>query len=177
MIGIDEEAPAVTLATSDGQYYDLASPGQHLVLFFFEEAMSARSISMASDFNDQLFGFKQLGVQVIGIGVDRAALVATFASGYDLHYPLVSDADRKVLSRLRPGRHQEGTAAGGDLHDRPDGARQTDLQRGAAVRPREGRAGRGGAALGRLLRGERAGRRRRLPASPDDERGRDAQSG
>jgi peroxiredoxin Q/BCP len=96
VIGIDEEAPAVTLVTSDGQYFDLAAPGQHLVLFFFEEAMSARSISMASDFNDQLYGFKQLGVQVIGIGVDRAALVATFASGYDLHYPLVSDSERKV---------------------------------------------------------------------------------
>jgi peroxiredoxin Q/BCP len=96
VIGIDEESPAVALVTSDGQYFDLGSPGQHLVLFFFEEAMSARSVSMASDFNDQLYGFKQLGVQVIGVGVDRAALVATFASGYDIHYPLVSDAERKV---------------------------------------------------------------------------------
>lgn len=96
MIGIDEEAPAVVLATSDGQIIDLGAPGQHLVVFFYEEAMSARSISMASDFNDQLYGFKQLGVLLVGIGVDRAAITATFASSYDLHYPLVSDTERKA---------------------------------------------------------------------------------
>ncbi len=30
------------------------------------------------------------------MGIDRAAAVASFASGYGLRYPLVSDADRTV---------------------------------------------------------------------------------
>jgi peroxiredoxin Q/BCP len=96
MIGIDEDAPSVVLVSQDGQLFDLGAPGQHLVVFFFEEAMSARSVSMAGDFNDQLFGFRQMGVQVVGVGIDRPALTAAFASSYDLRFPLVSDADRTV---------------------------------------------------------------------------------
>jgi peroxiredoxin Q/BCP len=96
MVGIDEDAPSVVLVTSDGQLFDLGAPGQHLVIFFFEEAMSARSVSMAGDFNDWLSGFSQLGVQVIGVGIDRAATIASFAAGYGLRYPLVSDVERKA---------------------------------------------------------------------------------
>lgn len=96
MVGIDEDAPGVILVASDGLLFDLGAPGQHLVIFFFEEAMSARSVNMVGDFNDWLSGFSQLGVQVIGVGIDRAATMVSFASGYDLRFPLVSDADRSV---------------------------------------------------------------------------------
>jgi peroxiredoxin Q/BCP len=96
MVGIDEDAPAAVLLTNDGQVFDVGAPGQHLVIFFFEDAMSARSVNMAGDFNDWLSGFSQLGVQVIGVGIDRPAAIASFASGYGLRYPLVSDADRTV---------------------------------------------------------------------------------
>jgi peroxiredoxin Q/BCP len=96
MVGIDEVAPGIILVTGDGQLFDLGAPGQHLVIFFFEEAMSARSVHMVGDFNDWLSGFSQLGVQVVGVGIDRADMIASFASGYDLRYPLVSDADRAV---------------------------------------------------------------------------------
>ena len=94
MIGIDEEAPSVVMVTHDGQVFDLGAPGQHLVVFFFEDATSLRSANTAGDFNDWLSGFRQLGAQVIGVGIDRPAVIGTFASGYDLRYPLVSDVDR-----------------------------------------------------------------------------------
>lgn len=96
MVGTDEDAPAVTLVTTDGQLLDLAAPGRHTVVFFFEDVTSARSASMAGDFNDHLTGFSQLGAQVVGVGIDRPWLVAAMASGHDLRYPLVSDADRSV---------------------------------------------------------------------------------
>jgi peroxiredoxin len=96
MLGIDEMAPSVVLVTHDGHLFDLGLPGQHLVVFFFEDATSVRSANTAGDFNDNLLGFRQLGVQVIGVGIDRAALVESFASGLDLRYPLVSDAERNV---------------------------------------------------------------------------------
>jgi thioredoxin-dependent peroxiredoxin len=96
MVGIDEDAPSVILVTHDGQVFDLGAPGQHLVVFFFEEVLSVRSVNMTGDFNDWLSGFSQLGVQVIGVGIDRAAAIASFASGYGLRYPLVSDTERTV---------------------------------------------------------------------------------
>jgi len=96
MLGIDEHAPAVVLFAQDGEVFDVGAPGQHLVVFFIEDATGARSVSMAGDFNDQLFGFKQMGVQVIGVSIDRPAVIVAFAASYDLRYPLVSDADRTV---------------------------------------------------------------------------------
>ena len=96
MVGIDEEAPSVVLVTHDGQVFDLGAPGQHLVVFFMEDAASVRSANTAGDFNDWLSGFRQLGVQVVGVGIDRAPMISTFASSYDLRYPLVSDVDRTV---------------------------------------------------------------------------------
>jgi peroxiredoxin Q/BCP len=96
MIGIDEEAPSVILVSHDGQVFDLGAPGQHLVVFFFEDSSSLRSANTAGDFNDWLSGFRQLGVQVIGVGIDREAMIATFASAYDLRYALVSDSDRSA---------------------------------------------------------------------------------
>jgi peroxiredoxin Q/BCP len=96
MVGTDEDAPSVVLLTTDGELFDLGAPGQHMVVFFFEDATSVRSTNIAGDFNDHLTGFKQLGIQVVGVGVERAGLIAGMASGHDLRYPLVSDADRSV---------------------------------------------------------------------------------
>lgn len=96
MVGTDEDAPSVTLLTTDGQLFDLGAPGQHMVVFFLEDATSVRGASMAADFNDHLSGFRQLGVQVVGVGIERAGLIDSLASGHDLHYPLVSDAERRV---------------------------------------------------------------------------------
>jgi thioredoxin-dependent peroxiredoxin len=96
MLGTDEEAPAVVIVTNDGQIYDLGAPSHRLVIFFYEEAMSARSVGMVGDFNDQLFGFSQLGVQIIGVGIDRPTQTEGFATSYDVRFPLVSDPDRRV---------------------------------------------------------------------------------
>jgi thioredoxin-dependent peroxiredoxin len=96
VVGIDEDAPGIVLVTNDGQVFDLGAPSQRLVIFFYEEAMSARSVGMAGDFNDQLYGFRELGVHVIGVGIDRPAQTDGFATSYDLHFPLVSDPDRRA---------------------------------------------------------------------------------
>ncbi len=96
MVGIDEDAPSVVLVAHDGQVFDLGAPGQHLVVFFIEDASGARSIGQAVDFNDHLAGFRQLGVQAVGVGIDRPGLIAGLASAHDLGCPLVSDAERTV---------------------------------------------------------------------------------
>lgn len=114
MVSLDEDAPSVVLVTNDGQVFDLGAPGQHLIVFFFEDATSTRSISMAGDFNDHLMGFSQLGAQVVGVGIDRPGLIGVMASGYDLRFPLVSDAERTIclafgLVSSRRGRPRPAT--------------------------------------------------------------------
>lgn len=96
MIGPDEDAPPVVLTTHDGTSIDVGAPGQRLVLFFFDEIAGARGSGLAGDFNDQLYEFRQLGVQLVGVSVDPPAATASFAAAYDLRFPLVSDPDRRV---------------------------------------------------------------------------------
>jgi thioredoxin-dependent peroxiredoxin len=96
MVGVDEEAPGLLLVATDGQTMDLGAPSERLVLFFCEDVTTGRAASTAGDFNDQLTEFRQLGVRVIGVGVEPEKIVASFATAHDLRYPLVSDADRRV---------------------------------------------------------------------------------
>jgi len=114
MVGADEYAPPVVLVANDGQLFDLAAPGRHLVIFFFDDATSVRSANMAGDFNDLLTSFSQFGAQVIGVGIDRPALIDGMAAGHDLRFPLVSDPERAVclafgLVGTRRGRPRAAT--------------------------------------------------------------------
>jgi len=114
MIGSDEDAPSLVLLSTDGRLFDLGAPGRHLVVFFFEDAASPRSVDLIGDFNDHLGGFQRLGAEVVGVGVDRAALVSALATGHDVRYPLVSDADRSAclafgLVGTRRGRPRAAT--------------------------------------------------------------------
>ncbi len=96
MVGVDEDAPGLLLVASDGETIDLGAPSDRLVLFFCEDVTTGRAISTAGDFNDQLSEFRQMGVRVIGVAIEPEKIVASFSSGYDLRFPFVSDADRRV---------------------------------------------------------------------------------
>lgn len=114
MIGIDEDAPPIVLVTHDGLSIDVGAPGQRLVPFFFDDVAGAHGSGMAGDFNDQLYEFRQVGVQLVGVSVEREATIASFASAYDVRFPLVSDADRQAclafgLVGTRRGRPRPAT--------------------------------------------------------------------
>jgi peroxiredoxin Q/BCP len=95
-IGEGDKAPSITVAASDGNSTDLASPGRPLVLYFYPKDDTSGCTREAQDFTALAPEFAKLGVKVIGVSRDPMKKHEKFIGKYDLAVPLVSDEDGRI---------------------------------------------------------------------------------
>jgi thioredoxin-dependent peroxiredoxin len=94
-----DEAPDFTLPDADGNKVSLSSyRGQRVIIYFYPAAMTPGCTKQACDFRDSLSSLAAAGLAVIGISPDGPAKLARFRDKEGLNFPLLSDADRSVLS-------------------------------------------------------------------------------
>jgi thioredoxin-dependent peroxiredoxin len=94
-----DEAPDFTLPDADGSKVSLSSfRGQRVIIYFYPAAMTPGCTTQACDFRDSLASLAAAGLAVIGISPDSPAKLAKFREKEALNFPLLSDADRSVLS-------------------------------------------------------------------------------
>jgi thioredoxin-dependent peroxiredoxin len=94
-----DEAPDFTLPDADGNKVSLSSfRGQRVIVYFYPAAMTPGCTKQACDFRDSLSSLAAAGLAVIGISPDGPAKLAKFRDRDGLTFPLLSDADRSVLS-------------------------------------------------------------------------------
>jgi thioredoxin-dependent peroxiredoxin len=94
-----DEAPDFTLPDADGNKVSLSSfRGQRVIIYFYPAAMTPGCTKQACDFRDSLASLAAAGLAVIGISPDSPAKLAKFREQEALNFPLLSDADRSVLS-------------------------------------------------------------------------------
>jgi peroxiredoxin Q/BCP len=94
-----DEAPDFTLPDADGNKVSLSSfRGQRVIIYFYPAAMTPGCTKQACDFRDSLASLAAAGLAVIGISPDSPAKLAKFREKEALNFPLLSDADRSVLS-------------------------------------------------------------------------------
>jgi thioredoxin-dependent peroxiredoxin len=94
-----DEAPGFTLPDADGNKVSLSSfRGQRVIIYFYPAAMTPGCTKQACDFRDSLASLAAAGLAVIGISPDSPAKLAKFRDRDGLNFPLLSDADRSVLS-------------------------------------------------------------------------------
>jgi peroxiredoxin Q/BCP len=92
-------APDFSLPTDTGQPLSLKElRGQKVVLYAYPAAMTPGCTKQACDFRDSLASLQSAGYRVVGISPDPPARLATFREREGLTFPLVSDADKSVLS-------------------------------------------------------------------------------
>jgi len=92
-------APEFTLPTADGSTLSLADlRGRKVVLYAYPAAMTPGCTTQACDFRDSLSSLNKAGVDVVGISPDTPDKLARFVEHEGLNFPLVSDADRSVLT-------------------------------------------------------------------------------
>jgi peroxiredoxin Q/BCP len=93
-------APSFTLADDTGAKVRLSDfKGKTVVLYAYPAAMTPGCTTQACDFRDSLSALQAAGIEVIGISPDSPEKLATFREKDGLNFTLVSDPDKKVLTK------------------------------------------------------------------------------
>src|SRR6059058_964587 len=94
-----DAAPDFSLPTDTGAQLSLKDyRGRRVVLYAYPAAMTPGCTKQACDFRDSLDSLTAAGLAVLGISPDQPAKLAKFRQQEGLTFPLLSDADRTVLS-------------------------------------------------------------------------------
>jgi thioredoxin-dependent peroxiredoxin len=94
-----DPAPEFSLPTDTGETLSLKQlRGRKVVLYAYPAAMTPGCTKQACDFRDSLASLTAAGYAVVGISPDPPAKLAKFRERDALTFPLVSDADRSVLT-------------------------------------------------------------------------------
>jgi thioredoxin-dependent peroxiredoxin len=94
-----DAAPDFSLPTDTGDTLSLKElRGRRVVLYAYPAAMTPGCTTQACDFRDNIASLRGAGYEVIGISPDKPEKLAKFRDRDSLTFPLVSDADKSVLT-------------------------------------------------------------------------------
>ncbi len=94
-----DTAPDFTLPDDRGGQVSLSDlRGRKVIVYFYPAAMTPGCTTQACDFRDSLASLQAAGYQVVGISPDQPAKLAEFRERDAITFPLVSDADKAVLT-------------------------------------------------------------------------------
>ena len=97
---VGDKAPSFSLEDADGNTVSLDDyRGRKLIVYFYPAASTPGCTKQACDFRDNLRGLNKAGLDVVGISPDTPAKLAKFRDAEKLTFPLLSDPNRKVLSK------------------------------------------------------------------------------
>jgi hypothetical protein len=92
------QAPAFRAPSNGGGHVALSDfAGRHIVLCFYPKDDTPGRTKEACGFRDHFEKLKKQGAVVRGVSVDSVKAHDRFAAKYALPFPLVSDADRKIV--------------------------------------------------------------------------------
>jgi thioredoxin-dependent peroxiredoxin len=94
-----DAAPDFTLPDADGKPVSLSDyRGRRVIVYFYPAASTPGCTKQACDFRDSLGELNGAGLEVLGVSPDKPAKLAKFRDAERLTFPLLSDADREVLT-------------------------------------------------------------------------------
>lgn len=94
-----DRAPDFTLPDADGNPVSLGDyRGRKVVVYFYPAAMTPGCTKQACDFRDSLSALNAAGYAVLGISPDKPEKLAKFRERDAVTFPLLSDADKSVLT-------------------------------------------------------------------------------
>ncbi len=85
-------------------------PGKKIALYFYPKDSTPGCTAQACNLRDNLPALEDAGYQVVGVSVDSPESHRKFATKYSLPFPLISDADHRLVEKF--GVWGEKTLAG-----------------------------------------------------------------
>lgn len=100
MIEEGKAAPAFTLKDGDGNKVALKDlRGKNVILYFYPKDDTPGCTKEACGFRDSWTELQELDTVVLGVSADSEASHLKFSAKYKLPFPLLSDPDRKVMTK------------------------------------------------------------------------------
>ena len=91
---VGEPAPEFELPDQNGQLHSLEDyRDQWVVLYFYPKDETPGCTTEACEFRDNIFAFKDLNAQILGVSLDDVESHKAFAENHGLPFPLLADVD------------------------------------------------------------------------------------
>lgn len=92
-----QPAPDFELPDQGGQLHSIEDyRGQWVALYFYPKDDTPGCTTEACEFRDNIFAFRNLNCQIIGVSLDDQASHEQFAEKYSLPFPLLADTEGAV---------------------------------------------------------------------------------
>ena len=87
-----DPAPSFSLRDDAGNQVTLDDyAGRHLVVFFYPKAFTSGCTTEACEFRDNIFAYRKLNAQILGVSLDAVESHKKFADNHNLPFPLLAD--------------------------------------------------------------------------------------
>lgn len=93
-VAAGEIAPEFELADQNGQLHSLEDyRDQWVVLYFYPKDETPGCTTEACEFRDNIFAFKKINAQILGVSLDDVESHQKFAENHGLPFPLLADTE------------------------------------------------------------------------------------
>lgn len=94
---IGQAAPEFELPDQDGQLHSLEDyRDQWVVLYFYPKDETPGCTTEACEFRDNIFAYRKMGAQILGVSLDDIESHKAFAENHGLPFPLLADSEGTV---------------------------------------------------------------------------------
>ena len=98
-ISTGQVAPNFNLQDQNGEWHTLDNyKGKWVVLFFYPKDQTPGCTTEACNFRDNIFEFKKLNAQILGVSVDDVESHQAFSEKYSLPYPILADVNKECAT-------------------------------------------------------------------------------
>ena len=89
-----DSAPEFELSDQNGQLHSLEDyRDQWVVLYFYPKDETPGCTTEACEFRDNIFAYREMNAQILGVSLDDAESHKAFAENHGLPFPLLADVD------------------------------------------------------------------------------------
>ena len=94
-----DPAPEFELSDQNGQLHSLEDyRDQWVVLYFYPKDETPGCTTEACEFRDNIFAYRDLNAQILGVSLDDAESHKAFAENHGLPFPLLADVDGEAAT-------------------------------------------------------------------------------